>query len=62
MELAKRLHDLKENMKVAKDDARYAVAERLRDFGYINFADFYIGKPQAHQVSEIEGLLTKLAV
>jgi hypothetical protein len=61
MDLANRLHALTQKMKSAKDDARYTVSEKLREFGYINFADFCVADPHAHHVAEIEHLLVKHA-
>jgi hypothetical protein len=61
MELGNRLLALKQTMKTAKDDARYTVAEKLREFGYLNFADFCVATPHDNHVAEIETLLASAA-
>ncbi len=61
MELANRLLALKQLMKNAKDDARYSIAAKLREFGYIDFADFCVADPHAHHVTEIEKLMVNHA-
>lgn len=53
-----RLAALKHAMKTHdNDETRYAVAEKLRELGYIDWADFCSGSPPAEQIAELEAVL-----
>jgi len=39
------------------DETRYAVAAKLRELGYIDWADFCRGSPTVEEIAEIEAVL-----
>ncbi|MDR7154756.1 hypothetical protein J2W40_001571 [Sphingobium xenophagum] len=58
MAIDDRLHALKQSMvKAQNDDTRYAVAETVRDLGYIDFRDFFEARPALSHVEVIERTL-----
>ncbi len=58
MSINERLHALDRRMKsLLNDDRRYAVAEKIRDLGYIDFRDFARAKPASAHVDAVEQAL-----
>ncbi|WP_242126648.1 hypothetical protein [Sphingobium sp. Sx8-8] len=58
MTIDERLNALKRGMKAAlNDDVRYAVAEKIRDLGYIDFQDFFRARPVPAHVDVVEQAL-----
>ncbi|MFZ2998291.1 hypothetical protein [Sphingobium sp.] len=55
MAIDDRLYALKQSMvKAQNDDTRYAVAETVRDLGYIDFRDFLQARPTLSHVELVE--------
>ena len=53
-----RLTALKRAMKTHdNDETRYAVAEKLRELGYIDWSDFCRGAPPIDHIVELEAVL-----
>jgi hypothetical protein len=58
MTIDERLQALRQMMKAApSDDVRYAVAERIRDLGYIDFKDFFAARPVSAHMDVVEHAL-----
>lgn len=58
MSIEQRVHALKRQIAaILNDDMRYAVAQRIRELGYIDFRDFYQARPAAAHVAALEHLL-----
>lgn len=39
------------------DDARYAVGHKVRELGYLDFADFTVSKPPIEHIRQVERVL-----
>lgn len=58
MSIEQRVHALKRQIAaILNDDTRYAVAERIRELGYIDFRDFFQARPAPAHVAALEHLL-----
>lgn len=58
MTVETRLQALKSRISaILNDDLRYAVAERIRDLGYIDLRDFFAARPVVAHVAALERLL-----
>lgn len=58
MSIKDRLQALEHRMKsLVNDEGRYAVAEKIRDLGYIDFRDFSRARPAAAHVEAVERAL-----
>jgi len=58
MGIENRLQALKRQIAtILNDDTRYAVAERIRELGYIDFRDFFQARPAPAHVAAVEHLL-----
>ena len=58
MAIEQRLEALKRRIStVLNDDLRYRLAARIRDFGYIDFRDFYQARPALAHINALEQLL-----
>lgn len=59
MAIRDRLFALKQKMvKVRNDDTRYAVAEALRNLGYIDLRDFLQARPALSHIEVVERQLS----
>ncbi|MBZ9648461.1 hypothetical protein K9B33_12980 [Sphingobium sp. 3R8] len=59
MNITERLYALERRMKAAlNDDRRYAVAEKIRDLGYIDFRDFARAQPAPAHIEAVERALS----
>lgn len=58
MTIETRLQALKSRISaILNDDLRYAVAERIRDLGYIDLRDFFQARPVPAHVKAVEKML-----
>lgn len=59
MGIEQRVDALKRHISaILNDDTRYAIAARIREFGYIDFRDFFQARPAIAHVAELERLVT----
>lgn len=58
MGIENRLQALKRQIAaILNDDMRYAIAERIRELGYIDLRDFFQARPALAHVAAVEHLL-----
>ncbi len=58
MDLQDRLQKLGQVIRLlTNDDVRYALAERIRSFGYVDFRDLFQSRPAERHVRELEMML-----
>jgi len=58
MRIEKRLQGIRTKIAaILNDDTRYAIAERVRELGYIDFRDFFQSSPAPAHVLAVERIL-----
>lgn len=58
MSAEQRIEGLSLKMKALRsDDIRYAIGEKIRELGYVNFRDFHLSNPSRLEIDMVEKLL-----